>query len=139
MSQIVTTHDANGKAVFSSSIPEQQRSFPIPLGRMTLLYTTHRSPPNVNTERDIDQFAHDRTDGLGPGVACPPGGTSASILQMAPGLQSPMRRIATLGMFFVLEGDIALLLDSGESRKFTAGDAGVIRGGMHSWRNETAE
>ena len=137
MSQIITTQNSDGKAIFSNKISEEQKDLPIPLGRMTLLYTSHSFPPNLSKEDDIDQYAHDRAHGLGPGVACPPNGTSASILHMAPGLKSPLRRQPTLGVFYVLEGVITLYLDGGESRTLRAGDAGVIRGSMHSWSNDT--
>ena len=137
MSQIITTHDANGKAIFSSKLPEQQHSFPIPLGNMTMLYTSHSFPPNVNSDQDMDQYAIDREKGIGPGVACPPGGTGVSIISMAPGLKTPLRRLPALGVFYVLEGQVILHLDSGESKMVKAGDVGVIRGAMHSWTNDT--
>lgn len=129
--------DHNGKAVFSSKIPETQKHADVPIGKFTLLYTTHTLPAQISDEKDIDQYIYDREHGLGPGVACPPGGSCANILHMAPGLKTPLRKLPTLGMFYVLEGNITLHLDSGEERKMKAGDAGVIRSAMHSWTNET--
>lgn len=139
MSQVITTHNADGRAVFSSKVPEQQNDFPIPLGQMTLLYSTHTMLEVINTEQDIDNYIRDRVAGFGPGVACPAGGTSGSILHLAPGLKSPMRRQPTIGVFYVLAGELMLHLDSGESRKLKPGDSGVLRGGMHSWSNETPD
>jgi quercetin dioxygenase-like cupin family protein len=35
----------------------------------------------------------------------------------------------------VIEGEIELILDSGERRKMIAGDIAIQRGTMHAWRN----
>lgn len=137
MSQSITTHDTDGKAVFCDRGEEQRKDFPIPLGRMTLLYSTHQMPENISTEQDIDKYLRDRESGFGPGAACPVGGTAVSILHFAPGLKSPMRRQPTIGVFYVLSGELLLHLDGGESRKFQAGDSGVLRGANHAWSNET--
>lgn len=139
MAQSITTHNAEGNAIFNSEIPDRQRDYPIPLGRMTLLYSTHNMPEDVKAEKDIDQYLVDREGGFGPGVACPPSGSAASILHIAPGLKSPMRKQPTIGVFYVLEGVMMLHLDGGESRKFKAGDSGVLRGANHSWSNETPD
>lgn len=138
MAQFITTHNADGKAIFNNKI-EQQKDFPIALGRMTLLYSTHKMPENVDTQEDTEQYLIDREGGFGPGVACPPGGTAASLLHFAPGLKSPMRRQPTIGVFYVLEGELVLSLGGGELRRFKAGDSGVLRGANHSWSNETPD
>lgn len=137
MSQFITSHHADGSANFNEQAPDQQKEFPIPLGKMTLLYSTHNMPEDVSGVRDIEQYLVDREGGFGPGVACPPGGSAASILHIKPGLKSPMRRQPTIGVFYVLEGEMVLHLDGGDSRRFKAGDSGVLRGANHSWSNET--
>ena len=109
----------------------------MPLGSMSFLYASHSFPPDISIEEDINAYAISREKGLGPGVACPPGGTAVSIIEIAPGLSSPMRKMPTLGVFYVLEGEVRLHLDGGDARLLKAGDSGVIRGSAHSWVNET--
>ena len=139
MSVIITTHDASGHAIFSSKVPEEQHSFDIPIGKMTLLYSIRDLPANLSTEKDIDDFAFNRINGFGPGVPAPPGGMSAYIMQMAPGLGMPMRRLPAMGVFYVLEGQMTLHLDSGEAKTFRTGDAGVVRGVKPSMDERYAE
>lgn len=43
----------------------------------------------------------------------------------------------TLDTIYVLEGEIELLLDSGEMKVLKAGDTIVQRGTMHQWNNVT--
>lgn len=137
MSQFVTTHNDTGEAVFSSKIPSRQHELTLPVGTMTLLYTTHSLPSNLSNEADIDQYAQDRTKGLPPASPCPPNGTSAALIRIAPGGATAMRRTITLGIFSVIEGQVALQLDSGETKTLQAGDVAVMRGAMHKWANET--
>lgn len=139
MAHFITTHGADGKTVFSNKTATKQNEFPIPLGSMTILYSTHKFPESLDKEQDLEQYARDREAGFGPGVACPPGGTCGSILRLAPGLKSPMRKLATIGVFYVLEGEVTLHLDGGETKVFRTGDSGVLRGAMHSWENTTKE
>ena len=139
MSHVITTQDANGRATFSSKVPEQRKQLPMPLGSMSFLYASHLFPPDISTEADIDTYVTCRDMGLGPGVACPPGGTAVSSIEIAPEMTSPMRKMPTLGIFYVLEGEVRLHLDGGDARLLKAGDSGVIRGSVHSWANETPD
>lgn len=138
MSQFIATHDASGKAVFSSKAADLQPN-PMPLGTSTLLYSTHSPTPSVKTEADIEQYLHDRTAGFGPGVPCPPNGSSVSVIEVSPGLASPMRKLGTLGVFYVMEGEVKVILDGGEEKVLRKGDSGVLRGAAHSWKNESGE
>lgn len=137
MSQFITTHDAAGKATFSSK--GNLTTNTMPLGKSTLLYSTHTATPNTITEADLDQYLKDQISGFGPGVPCPDGGSSISVVQVAPGLASPMRSLNTLGVFYMLEGEVKLVLDGGEERVLKKGDSGVLRGAAHSWKNEGKE
>jgi quercetin dioxygenase-like cupin family protein len=46
-----------------------------------------------------------------------------------------MHRTVSLDYGIVIEGEIELILDSGERKKMVAGDIAVQRGTMHAWRN----
>lgn len=137
MSQFVTTFNSSGKSIFSLKIPTEQNTLSIPLGKITYLYTTHTSPLNLSTETDIDAYATDRVKGLPPTTPVPEGGTSAAVIELAPGASTPNRRTITMGVFGVLKGVLRLFLDSGEERVLKEGDVVVIRAALHTWRNET--
>jgi quercetin dioxygenase-like cupin family protein len=46
-----------------------------------------------------------------------------------------MHRTVSLDYGIVLEGEVELILDSGEKRVMQRGDIAVQRGTMHAWRN----
>ena len=52
-----------------------------------------------------------------------------------PGHLSPMHRTVSLDYGIVLEGEVELILDSGEKRAMKPGDVAIQRGTMHAWRN----
>lgn len=136
MAQVITTTNAEGEAIFHTQTGTLKTN-PIPLGTSTLIYSSHSQPPTISpVEKDLTRYIHDRSTGFGPGVPCPPNGSSVSIIELAPGLASPMRALNTLGVFYLLEGEVRLVLDGGEERVLMKGDSGVLRGGGHSWRND---
>ena len=136
MPHYIVTHNPDAKAVFSDKIPQENVQLPGPFGSMEILSTTHNGPINVSTESDIDQYAHDRSAGLGNSI-CPENGTATAILNMAPGCESPLHRTMTLDVAIVIQGVLELHLDSGEKVTLSAGDSVVQRAGMHKWVNIT--
>lgn len=137
MSQLITTHNATGQAIFSSKVPEQQHELVLPFGGMRIIYSSNSIPSNLNTEADIDQYSHMRTAGLPNGAICPPGGVAAAIVSLAPGAESPMHRTVTMDWAVILEGEVDLILDGGETRRLRVGDSVVVRGTMHQWANRS--
>ncbi|KAI9700480.1 MAG: hypothetical protein M1820_006779 [Bogoriella megaspora] len=116
---------ANWELSWPSAPPKRKRGF----------NNTGSFPLDVSTNSDIEIYATIRENGLPPGQICPPGGTSAAILNMKPNACTPMHRTTTLGYGIVLEGLIELLLDGGEKVILKAGDTCVMRSGMHQWKN----
>jgi quercetin dioxygenase-like cupin family protein len=139
MSQFITTHNPSGQAIFSSKIPEEQHELQLPFGGMRIIYTADSLPTNLNTEADIDQYSQIRTTGLPNGAICPPGGSAAAIVSLAPGAESPMHRTVTMDWAVILEGEVELVLDGGERRMLRVGDSVVMRGTMHQWVNRSGE
>jgi quercetin dioxygenase-like cupin family protein len=139
MSQFVTTHNSSGQAIFSSKIPEEQHELPLPFGGMRIIYTAPSLPTNLNTETDIDNYCQIRTAGLPNGAICPPGGSAAAIVSLAPGAESPMHRTVTMDWAVILEGEVELVLDGGETRRLRVGDSVVMRGTMHQWVNRSGD
>jgi len=72
-----------------------------------------------------------------PGIVIP-GGSVLRIVDSPPGALSPMHRTVSLDYGIVLEGEIELILDSGEVRTMKRGDVAIQRGTMHAWRNTSS-
>lgn len=137
MSYYITTHNEDGKAIFSNKVPTATHTMPIPIGNIQMLSSTHSFPMSLSTENDIEQYKHDRNDKFFPGVrrTCPDTGTAACIITMDPGAVSGMHRTSTLDTIVVTQGQIEVHLDSGEKRELKAGDSLVQRNTMHRWVN----
>lgn len=56
---------------------------------------------------------------------------------MQPGGESAMHRTHSLDYGVVLEGEIELVLDSGESRTLKRNDMAIQRGTNHLWKNKS--
>jgi quercetin dioxygenase-like cupin family protein len=138
MAHHITTHDSNGKAIFTSKL-RAQRKLPIPIGDISIISSTHRFPLNLSSEADIDQHEQDRNSPFFPGTRriCPDGGTATCIMSMKPGVDSEMHRTMTLDTLVIIEGELEITLDSGEIRVLKPGDSLVQRATMHKWKNVT--
>jgi quercetin dioxygenase-like cupin family protein len=62
-----------------------------------------------------------------------PGGAIVRVITWQPGFAFPMHRSATLDIFFILAGQVELVLGEG-SVVVKAGDVVVQRGTLHGWR-----
>lgn len=63
-----------------------------------------------------------------------------TLVDFAPGvgqLDPGMHASNTVDHFYVAEGEIVMVLDTAEA-VFRTGDAGIIRGAQHGWRNDGA-
>jgi quercetin dioxygenase-like cupin family protein len=115
--RLITTHDSSGKATFS---------------KFWLAYTTKEFPVNLNQERDIEDYK--------PFLESPPGlvasnGTVLRFVDAPPDSLSPMHRTVSLDYGVVIEGEMELVLDSGEVKQMKRGDVAIQRATMHAWRN----
>ncbi|KAJ5756977.1 uncharacterized protein N7511_007159 [Penicillium nucicola] len=137
LNRFITTHNESGKAIFSNDIPEL-----MPVQRITdgadfsLAYTTDHFPAQLNNKTDITEYSNYLTSPPGIVVSS---GTVCRIVDMPPAALSPMHRTVSLDYGVVLEGEVELLLDSGEVRLLKRGDVAVQRGTNHAWRNVTPD
>jgi quercetin dioxygenase-like cupin family protein len=133
INRFITTHNADGKAVFSSALPDESERKRIDGDAVfSLAYCTEEYPPNLNDDKDIQAYQKYLSE--------PPGlvvnnGTVLRYVDIAPGRTSPMHRTVSLDYGIVMQGEIELVLDSGETRKMGPGDIAIQRGTMHAWRN----
>jgi hypothetical protein len=132
--RFITDHDQEAKAVFSTRVTEEQPFRQISdEARFALNFTTRRVP--VSFESDLSDYQKDLSDP--PGIMIP-AGSVLRVVDMAPGATSPMHRTVSLDYGVVLEGEVWIVLDSGEERLMRRGDISIQRGTNHAWRNNSA-
>ncbi|KAF4469800.1 Cupin domain [Fusarium albosuccineum] len=133
--RFITTHASDGKTIFSDAISEEAPFQTLPDNvDFALCYATDQFPAPLDNDRDIDTYRH-YTQNL-PGITIP-SGTVLRVVDMPPGALSPMHRTISLDYGVVLEGEIDLILDSGEKRTMKRGDISIQRGTNHAWKNRS--
>jgi quercetin dioxygenase-like cupin family protein len=133
VNRFITTHNEDGKAVFSKAVAEESTMKPLPdnMG-FALSYTTHGFPVDLDNESDIKAYSKFLESPPGLTVS---GGTVLRHVDFVPGVTHAMHRTVSLDYGVVLEGEIECILDSGETRMLKRGDVCIQRGTMHAWRN----
>lgn len=137
LNRFITTHDTQGKAIFSNTLSEEMPVQSIADGAdFSLAYTSDHFPAQLNNDADIIEYNKYLTSPPGITVS---GGNVCRIVDLQPGTTSPMHRTVSLDYGVVLEGDVELVLDSGETRLLKRGDVAVQRATNHAWRNVTPD
>ena len=127
LNRFITTHDNDGKAVFSHAIPTEAPIREIGTdGNLTfsLMYTNKQFPANLNGEKDISTYQDYL---ITPPKITIQGGSVCRVCDFAPGYLSVMHRTPSLDFGVCLEGEVELVLDSGETRRLKRGDVAVQR------------
>ena len=134
LKRFITTHNAEGKAVVDTSIGEVTPAAPIGQGEVvfSLPYVTEQFPVDMNNDKDLNNYKKYLSSA--PGLVNNTG-TVVRIVDVGPDSLSPMHRTVSLDLGIVLEGELELVLDSGETRLMGPGDQCIQRGTMHAWRN----
>jgi len=124
--RIVTGHNAAGLAVIRRD--ETIFTQPIPGGEASFarLWTTDTSP--ADNQDDSDGAL------LPTGLTCP-GGSVLRIVDIPPGQRSPLHRTHSIDYGIVLDGELDMELDGGETVHLAAGDVVIQRGTNHTWVN----
>ncbi|CAM1509686.1 Fc.00g000210.m01.CDS01 [Cosmosporella sp. VM-42] len=133
-SRYITTHDTSGKACFSNAISELAPVRQVMGGDMefSLMYATEGFPIPMATDQDIETYKAYLENA--PKITIS-GGTVCRTVDFPPGYISPMHRTLSCDFGVVIEGEVELVLDSGETRLLKRGDVAVQRGTNHAWRN----
>ncbi|MCJ1300912.1 hypothetical protein MMC08_003711 [Hypocenomyce scalaris] len=132
LNRYITAHDAEGKAIISSEIPAKSSWTGAGGAKFFLGYCTTTFPVNMSADSDISKYNSYLT--APPGLVVH-GGSVLRIVDMEPGSLSPMHRTTSLDYGVVLEGEVELVLDSGEKQLLKRGDTCVQRATNHAWRN----
>ncbi|KAF4980025.1 hypothetical protein FZEAL_3887 [Fusarium zealandicum] len=130
----ITSHDDNGKAIIESSISDDAPFYELPNGMVEFAqgYVTREFPVELNGQADLKAYKDYLNSPPGLTVSS---GTVLRYVDMPPDSTSPMHRTVSLDFGVVLEGEVELILDSGETRILNRGDVCVQRATMHAWRN----
>ena len=130
----ITTHtpNASDKATIHSSTPLTWTTHDANQMAFSLIYSTSTSPPDLTNNDDIP--VHEAASKKGIGLVNP-NGSVIRCVDFAPGYTCIMHRTKSLDYGIVLEGEVELVLDSGERRRMGPGDVAVQRATMHQWRN----
>lgn len=132
----VTTHDDKGKAVFSDKFDEESKMKANDDGiAFALSYTTKGFPVSMDNDQDLGVYERYLEDAPGLVVS---GGTVLRHVDIPPNTACTMHRTVSLDYGAVLEGEVELLLDSGEKRIMKRGDVAIQRGTMHQWINNSS-
>ncbi|CAI6323839.1 unnamed protein product [Periconia digitata] len=131
----ITGHNKEGKAIFSDKFDDESKMKVHSDGiAFALSYTTQGFPVDMEQDKDLDVYGKYLADTPGLVVS---GGTVLRHVDIPPKTEGAMHRTVSLDYGCVLEGEVDLLLDSGEVRTMRRGDVAVQRGTMHSWINKS--
>lgn len=130
----ITENNASGLAVFNTSIPSVLPTQIAGNLALHLAYATTSFPTDFSTQADVTTYSNFLSTPPGIFVA---GGTVLRVVDMQPGEETPLHRTDSLDYGVVLEGDVELVLDGGESKVLKRGDITIQRGTNHLWRNRS--
>ncbi|GJC81200.1 hypothetical protein ColLi_04038 [Colletotrichum liriopes] len=133
--RIITTHNASGQAVLETSIPEPLPKTPLPGADTYLAYTATSIPVPLAADADLATYKSHLPHNVGVAI---PGGLVARVVDFPPGgAGAPLHRTETVDTGVVVDGELELFLDSGETAALGKGDVFVQRGTIHGWRNRS--
>ncbi|EPE04038.1 cupin domain protein [Ophiostoma piceae UAMH 11346] len=131
--RFITTHSPDGKTTFSDAVSEDAPFKVLPDGaEFALCYATDKFPVQLSADEDLGTYENYTTNLPGITIGT---GSVLRVVDMRPGALSPMHRTISLDYGVVIEGEVELVLDSGETRLMKRGDISIQRGTNHAWRN----
>ena len=126
--RVVTTHDDGGKSIVHSIDTLRPTMIPSGDAAFQFVWQTPTVPADLNSG----------TDGPTSDGGLIKHGSVIRIVDMMPGLPSPMHRTYSIDYGVIISGRLELTLDGGETVELEAGDIVVQRGTNHLWRNPSA-
>ena len=132
--RFITSNDESGKAIIDASFADDTPFYDLPdkTTAFAQCHVTKGFPTQPTGRSDIQVYQDYLRNSPGLTVS---DGTILRYVDMSPGLTSPMHRTVSLDYGVVVEGEVELILDSGETRILKRGDVCVQRATMHAWRN----
>lgn len=134
----ITTHSpTTGHAIIHTSTPFLWRPYDNNQLAFSVPYTTSTFPPDLNSDADL--LSHEATLSSGTLGLVNPRGTVIRCVDFAPGYACGMHRTQSLDYGIVLEGEVDMVLDGGETVTMRRGDVAVQRATQHQWVNRSGE
>ena len=127
--RIVTAHDANGTSIVRSNDALTPEVLDSGDAAFQLVWVTPSVPVDLNSD----------TDGMLEADKTLRGGSVIRVVDILPGMASPMHRSFSIDYGTVLSGRLELELDGGEVVALGCGDIVVQRGTNHLWRNPSSD
>ncbi|KAK3333024.1 hypothetical protein B0T19DRAFT_115111 [Cercophora scortea] len=131
----ITGHNAAGKAIVHTHNDFAWQPYDENKLAFSVAYTTSAFPPDLNNDADVQ--AHSALEAKGTLGLVNPHGTVLRAVDFAPGYACGMHRTQSLDYGIVLEGNIDMVLDSGEVHPLKRGDVAVQRATQHQWVNKS--
>lgn len=133
--RFITGHNQSGEAVVQADNDFQWKPYDNNNMAFSVVYTTSSMPADLNNDQDHKEHQDLLSSGnLG---LVNPNGTVIRCVDFKPGYSCAMHRTQSLDYGIVLEGEIEMLLDSGEKHQMKRGDVAVQRATQHQWRNKS--
>lgn len=131
----ITGHNEEGKAIVHSHNDFEWAPYDSDRLAFSVAYTTSEFPANLNNDADVEE--HKKVMASGQLGLVNPKGTVLRCVDFAPGYACDMHRTKSLDYGIVLEGEVDMVLDSGESVPMKRGDVAVQRATQHQWVNRS--
>ncbi|KAK3394958.1 hypothetical protein B0H63DRAFT_462446 [Podospora didyma] len=132
----ITGHNAEGKAIVHEHNDFEWRPYDEDQLAFSVAYTTSEFPADLNGDADVAQHKRLAAPDSNLGLVNPRG-TVLRCVDFAPGYACGMHRTQSLDYGIVLEGDIDMVLDSGEVHPLKRGDVAIQRATQHQWVNKS--
>lgn len=130
LKRYVTGHNADGKAIIQKVDDGHWRKIDNDVVRYNELWSTSTFPINI---KEDDALVNEKTV-LSLSLA---NGTVLRMVDRSPGSYSAMHRTQSLDYGIVIEGEMQMIMDSGEKVTLGPGDVVVQRQTLHQWHNPT--
>jgi len=134
--RIVTGHLADGRSVVLSD-GQVSHTRSLPGARFDEVWSVESAPAALGPAPTAEPTSASPRIALGSGE-----GHLIRVIEFAPanagGVRSPMHRTRTIDYGIVLEGEVVLITETGETT-CRAGDLVIDRGIVHGWRVDTPE
>ncbi|KAJ4305976.1 hypothetical protein N0V88_000766 [Collariella sp. IMI 366227] len=133
--RFITTHNTAGQAIVHSVSPFSWLAYDNNNLAFAVPYTTSSFPPDLNADADL--INHSRVLASGKLGLVNPKGTVLRCVDFRPGYACGMHRTQSLDYGIVMEGEVDMVLDSGETHTLKRGDVAVQRATQHQWVNRS--
>jgi quercetin dioxygenase-like cupin family protein len=129
----VTGHNEEGKAIVHNHQDLDWKGYDDNKMGFSVVYTTSEATPDLNDDKDIT--THKNLMQQGELSLVNPNGSVLRYVDFSPGYSCEMHRTQSLDYGIVLEGNVEMVLDSGEKHQMKKGDVAVQRATEHQWVN----